>query len=276
MVLYAGKSNPAAGLTGFLPKPAARGSLLELIDALAPSESAGPLLIVEDDPEQRGSYEALVREGLPGVRALQAEDGEEALTAMQEEAPCLVLLDLMMPRMDGFALLDAMRADPRLQHVPVVILTHKSLDDADIRRLEAHARVTLQSKGIWSDAETIAALNRSLFGTECLPPHTGALVKRAAAWLARNHASAVSRWKLAEAVSASEDYLSRIFHRELGLSPWEYLNRYRIRRAEELLRVTSDSVKAIARTVGFRDQAYFSRVFRKVTGRSPQEFRHAQ
>jgi signal transduction histidine kinase/DNA-binding LacI/PurR family transcriptional regulator/AraC-like DNA-binding protein len=276
MVLYAGKSNPAAGLTGVLPKSAAQGSLLELIDALAPRASAGPLLIVEDDPEQRGSYEALVREGLPGVRALQAEDGEEALKAMQEEAPCLVLLDLMMPRMDGFALLDAMRADPRLQHVPVVILTHKSLDDADIRRLEAHARVTLQSKGIWSDAETVAALNRSLFGTECLPPHTGALVKRAAAWLARNHASAVSRWKLAEAVSASEDYLSRIFHRELGLSPWEYLNRYRIRRAEELLRVTSESVKAIARTVGFRDQAYFSRVFRKVTGRSPQEFRHAQ
>lgn len=276
MVLYAGASNPAAGLTGVLPKSAAQGSLLELIDALAPRASAGPLLIVEDDPEQRGSYEALVREGLPGVRVLQAGDGEEALRAMREEAPCLVLLDLMMPRMDGFALLDAMRADPRLTHVPVVILTHKSLDDADIRRLEAHAQVTLQSKGIWSDAETVAALNRSLFGTECLPPHTGALVKRAAAWLARNHASAVSRWKLAEAVSASEDYLSRIFHRELGLSPWEYLNRYRIRRAEELLRVTSESVKAIARTVGFRDQAYFARVFRKVTGRSPQEFRHAQ
>jgi YesN/AraC family two-component response regulator len=61
----------------------------------------------------------------------------------------------------------------------------------------------------------------------------------------------------------------------LGLSPWDYLNRYRIYQARELLRRTSDSVRVIARQVGFKDHAYFSRVFRNLTGVSPQKFRAA-
>jgi YesN/AraC family two-component response regulator len=51
------------------------------------------------------------------------------------------------------------------------------------------------------------------------------------------------------------------------------LSRYRVYRAKELLRGTSESVQSIARQVGFKDQAYFSRVFRKLTGLSPQAFR---
>jgi AraC-like DNA-binding protein len=166
-----------------------------------------------------------------------------------------------------------MRASPSLRRVPVVVLTNKVLDAEDVRRIEGHDRVTLQAKGIWSAAETIAALNRGLFGTEHLPAGTGALVKRAVAWLARNHAAPVARWQLAEAVGASEDYLARVFHRELGISPWDYLNRYRVYRAGQMLRGSDESVKAIAARVGFRDQGYFTRIFRKITGRSPREFR---
>jgi transcriptional regulator GlxA family with amidase domain len=85
--------------------------------------------------------------------------------------------------------------------------------------------------------------------------------------------TAVSRWEIAEAVGVSEDYLSRVFARELGISPWDYLNRYRILQAKHLLADTTESVGSIARQVGFKDQAYFSRVFHKVTRMSPQEFR---
>jgi AraC-like DNA-binding protein len=71
----------------------------------------------------------------------------------------------------------------------------------------------------------------------------------------------------------SEDYLSRAFSQELGLSPWEYLNRYRIAQAKELLRHTADSVTVIGRRVGFSDPAYFSRVFRRLVGVSPSAYR---
>ena len=67
--------------------------------------------------------------------------------------------------------------------------------------------------------------------------------------------------------------LSRIFRQELGLSPWEYLTRYRIRQARQLLRITNDSIADIALQVGFDDKAYFTRVFHRYTGCSPSIYR---
>jgi transcriptional regulator GlxA family with amidase domain len=105
--------------------------------------------------------------------------------------------------------------------------------------------------------------------------HTSALVKHAVAFLHQNYSRTIARWELAEAANVSEDYLSRVFNREIGLSPWEYLNRYRIWHARELLERTNDGINAVARQVGFHDQRYFARVFRKVTGMGPQEYRDA-
>jgi YesN/AraC family two-component response regulator len=59
----------------------------------------------------------------------------------------------------------------------------------------------------------------------------------------------------------------------LNISPWDYLNRYRVLQAKHYLSHTTDAISTIARQVGFKDQAYFSRVFHKITGMSPQAFR---
>jgi transcriptional regulator GlxA family with amidase domain len=146
-----------------------------------------------------------------------------------------------------------------------------SLDD--VKRLEQHALVTLQSKGILSTDEMVAALHRALFGADVLPQHTSALVKQTVAYFHQNYDRPLARWEIAAAIGVSEDYLSRIFRQELDISPWEYLNRYRILQAIERLRRTDDSVATVGRQVGFKDPAYFSRVFHKVTGLSPTEYR---
>ena len=112
-----------------------------------------------------------------------------------------------------------------------------------------------------------------MFGIDTLPQHTSALVKRAVAYFHQNYGYALSRLQIAEAIGVSEDYLSRIFRQEMDVSPWEYLNRYRILQAKELLRSTSDAVKNVALQVGFTNPAYFSRVFRNVTGISPSAYR---
>ena len=141
------------------------------------------------------------------------------LAAMLADPPSLVILDLMMPDMDGFAVLDQMRADERTRRVPVVILSGRQLSLSDVERLEQHAAVTLQSKGILSEDEIIASLHRSLFDTATLPPQTSALAKRAIAYLHQNYARPLARWEIAEGIGVNEDYLSRVFNRELGISP---------------------------------------------------------
>lgn len=261
------------GLTSFVVKPAAGQALLDAIEAACPAQAAGSILIVDDDPRARSFYQQLVGAGLPGYSVATAGDGQAALENMATHVPSLVILDLMMPEMDGFDMLDRMRTNPQTRHVPVVILSNKLLTLDDVKRLEGHALVTLQSKGALSEAEIVAALNRALFGADTLPPQTSALVKRAIVYLHQNYARPLSRWEIAEAIGVSQDYLSRVFSRELGLSPWGYLNRYRIGQAKALLRGTNDSIRSIARQVGFKDQAYFSRVFHNLTGVSPQAFR---
>ncbi len=272
-ILYGQSAEEPAGLTGFVVKSANTKTLLDALIALSPTGQTGPLLIVDDDPQVRESHKALLEQALPGYSICLAENGEMALALMAQEVPALVLLDLVMPDLSGADVLDRMRADARLRQVPVIILSNKVLSLEDVKRIESHTHVTLQTKGIWSEAETVAALHRALFGTDTLPAHTSGLVKQAIAYLHQNYTRPVSRWEVAEAVGVSEDYLSRVFHRELNISPWDYLNRYRVLQSKHLLLHTTDSVGGIARQVGFKDQAYFSRVFHKVTGMSPQVFR---
>ena len=92
-------------------------------------------------------------------------------------------------------------------------------------------------------------------------------------YLQQNAASPLSRREIADAIGVSENHLSRIFRRELGITPWDYLNRYRIKQAKELLISTDRSITSVALEVGFNDPAYFSRVFRKQVGLSPSAFR---
>lgn len=277
-ILYGQIENAASasekmGMTGFVVKSSNTKTLLDAILTMTPAQGTGPILIVDDDAQVRESHQRLVQEGLPGYRIQLAENGDVALSAMAIETPSLVLLDLVMPALSGADVLDRMRSDAALRQVPVIVLSNKVLGLDDVKRIENHTRVTLQSKGIWSNEETVSAIHRAILGAEALPAHTSALVKQAVAYLHQNYTRPVSRWEIAEAVGVSEDYLSRVFARELSISPWDYLNRYRVLQSRHLLEHTTESIGSIARQVGFKDQAYFSRVFHKITGVSPQEFR---
>lgn len=107
-------------------------------------------------------------------------------------------------------------------------------------------------------AETVGLIARLLTPGQPLPPRSGLLVKHALAYLHQHYQHQITRRQVATAAGMSEDYLSRLFHRELGISPWDYLTRMRIRAAKERLRDSDESVQAVARGVGFHDRAYFS------------------
>ena len=265
-------SDSGVGLTDFLVKPLNRQSLIHTINALRPTEDAGPILIVDDDEQARELYSQLVAEVFPGNPIIQAEDGAVALKYLAEQTPVLVILDLQMPNVDGFTVLEHLRAHVATRRVPVVVMSGRVLSFEDVQRLD-ELYVTFHSKDLLSEDETSAAFHRALVSGRALPPQTSIVVKYAIAYLQQNYTRPISRQELASAVGVSKDYLSHIFQKELSLSAWEYLNRYRILQAKTLLRNTDDSITVIAGQVGFDDLSYFNRVFHKQVGCSPRTYR---
>ena len=84
------------------------------------------ILIVDDEPNIVLSLEFLVKR--EGYEAAIAPDGEEALAALAELTPDLVVLDLMLPKMNGFELCERIRADPRWRETKILMLTAKGRD----------------------------------------------------------------------------------------------------------------------------------------------------
>lgn len=102
------------------------------------------------------------------------------------------------------------------------------------------------------------------------------IIKAARDFVATNYPLPVSVEDIAEAASVSRTTLFRVFKSELNTTPVDYLTAYRIAQAKTLLIETDLSVTAVARSTGYEDNLYFSRVFRKTTGVTPTEYRKLQ
>ncbi len=260
------------GMTNVLTKPFNHKTLSGFLRSIYEANTKGMVLIADDDPQACELYSQVVCEALPGYAIRTVENGAKLFEVVEREIPALILLDLMMPEVDGFATLEKLRSDPRTLRLPVIVITGKKLSLDDIQRLD-FARVTLHTKGLLSPGETVDLLRTTLSGGNGLSQPTSRLVKYALVYMHQNYAQPLTRKELAEKVGVSENYLSQIFHQELGISPWDSLTRLRIQKARELLIGNEDTITQVAMQVGFNDLAYFSRVFRKQIGLSPQEYR---
>ncbi len=130
------------GVTEYLTKPIHRGQLVAALRKHLNHHPPGPVLIVEDDSNVR----RLVRRALNHDRreVIEAENGRQALDRLETAAPAAIVLDLVMPQMDGFAFLEALRGDPRWRRIPVIILTGKDLTAEERERLSGRAASILQ------------------------------------------------------------------------------------------------------------------------------------
>ena len=118
------------GASEFMTKPIERPRLLALLRQFAPKEEDFVVLIVDDDPEVRNIVRHTVES--TGMKTVEAVNGRAALEWLDSHPlPHLILLDLMMPEVDGFQFLEKMREDPDLLEVPVVVLTAKDLTEAE-------------------------------------------------------------------------------------------------------------------------------------------------
>jgi len=132
----------ALGATEYLTKPVDRASL---IGALAPFLNHGRVLVVDDDPDQRNLMARTL--GRAGWDVVEAEDGAAALRWLEDNVPDVIVLDLLMPGVDGFAVVEAVRQRPAWRDVPVVVLTAKDLTPADRLRLQGSVQTILDKGG---------------------------------------------------------------------------------------------------------------------------------
>ena len=229
------------------------------------------ILIVDDDPSLLTLYERMVRSLRPGCHIFAANNGREALDVMERELPNLVLLDLMMPELDGFGVLEAMQAREVTREIPVIILTAKILSSDEIARLQ-HGVMVILEKGIFTTDEVFKKVETAMLRGNRLGSEAQRLIRQTMAFIHDHFAEDLSRKDLAQHVSVSERYLTRCFHQVTGLTPITYLNRYRIAIAKSLLERNNLSVTDVAMAVGFSDGNYFGRIFKDEVGVSPRNY----
>jgi len=147
----------ALGAAEYLVKPVGKDQLLAAVyRAAAMPERKHTVVAIDDDPLAI----ELVRASLEpeGWTVLGAATGQEGLALIRERQPSAVLLDLLMPGMDGFEVVEALRSDPDTKSVPVVILTSKSMTQQDKERLQG--RITYVARKTEFDLSGLAGLLR--------------------------------------------------------------------------------------------------------------------
>ena len=147
----------ALGAAGYLTKPIDRHTLQRMIDRFRASARPTRILLLEDDDVQRER----VREWLEGQPWIvqEAANGREALARLQAEKPDVILLDLMMPEMDGFAVVAALQKQPEWRDIPVIVITSLDLDAKDRERLNSGVQSVLV-KETFRPAELVERIRR--------------------------------------------------------------------------------------------------------------------
>jgi signal transduction histidine kinase/DNA-binding LacI/PurR family transcriptional regulator/DNA-binding response OmpR family regulator len=230
------------------------------------------ILIVDDDPGVLDMHSQIVRSQFPHYQILLAANGREALLMLQTGKPDLVLLDLMMPELDGFGVLEEMQKMESACNIPVIVLSAHELTQDEMDRLNRSVAAVLR-KGVFTGAETLEHIKNALSHRQKLNSEVQRLTRKAMAYIHEHYGEPIGREDFARHVGVSEGYLSRSFNQETGLSLIHYLTRYRIQQARQLLATTEKSITEIAMEVGFSDSNYFSRVFRQEVGMSPLTYR---
>ncbi|MBN1486402.1 MAG: response regulator, partial [Anaerolineae bacterium] len=137
----------ALGASEYLVKPVDRDILLETVNKYRKAECCGHILIVEDDlPTREMMKRALSR---AGWTVAEAENGHVALVQVKQNLPDLILLDLMMPEMDGFTFMAELHKHSEWLQIPIIVVTAKDLTAAEQQRLEGNVERVIE-KGAFS------------------------------------------------------------------------------------------------------------------------------
>ena len=239
------------------------------------------VLIVEDEEMiRKGIVLTVDWAALDCVVVGEAANGVEGLEAARRLEPTLIITDLKMPQMDGIEMLRTLRAEGCGAYV--IILTAydnfsyaqsalrlgavdyllKPFHDGDLENAITQLRRRMENEA--ADTVTIGTPRKG---------DKSKYVLEAMAYISKHYNEPdISVGTVAQSLNISEGYLSHTFKKETDYTLLNYLTRYRIHKAMELLKDCRVKVYEVAEQVGYRDIAYFSATFKKYTGVTPSEY----
>lgn len=249
-------------------------------------ETAKPtVLVVEDTADM---LEFLARNLGAHYNILTARNGREALDSLDRHSVGLVLSDIVMPEMDGFELLKAVRADDMLCHTPFILLSAQDSLDSKIAGLDYGADAYIEKpftlSHIRATINNVLENRRLMFKHFATNPamqyeHTG-MNRTDTAWLEQlnetirreliNPDFTIER--LAEEMAMSRSNLQRKLKGLTGTPPNDYIRLIRLKIAAQLLQEGAYRVNEVCYIVGFNNHSYFARCFQKQFGILPKEY----
>lgn len=258
------------------------------IDSL-PETTEKPLLLIVDDNADVRQY---LRQVLGNTyRIAEAPDGQAGLNKASQLIPDLVICDLMMPQMDGYAFCQHLKYQPTTNHIPVILLTAKAGLDNRVAGFERGADDYLTKP--FHPVELRARVQNLLLQRQQLrltfsralylkPTHVAVtsveeqFLQQAMAVVEREMSnSAFTVEELAAALSLSRMQLHRKLKALTDQSATEFMRHLRLHRAAELLAGRTGTVSEVAYRVGFESLSYFTKAFRDVFGTLPSEYDQA-
>ena len=246
------------------------------------TESDRPTILVVDDNSDLREFIGTLLQG--EYRIIKASDGKEALDKATRELPDLVVSDVMMPVMDGLELCKSLKGQFSTSHIPVILLTAKSLEEQRAEGYDSGADAYISKP--FSEKVLLSRIGNLLKSRILLKEHyleTGESASRPQEndFLSRFRAKVqehISDENLSVEQIGSEIGLSRVqLYRKVkaltGYSPVELVRITRLKAAAEMLKTTDKTISEIAYAVGFGTPSYFSKCFKELFGRQPGEGR---
>jgi YesN/AraC family two-component response regulator len=219
---------------------------------------------------------------------LQAENGKIGLEIAKREDPDLIVCDIMMPEMDGIELTRLLKTEFHTSHIPIILLTAKSLDEHKIEGIETGADdyITKPFSMVYLEKRIGNILKqrkqlKERFSRD-LQTETNELAHSTADQEFLEKVVQLVEQNLSDPDFSIENLLQHfsygrtVFYKKMkgisGYSPKDFLRIVRMRKAGSLLRDPNQTVSEVAFAVGFNDANYFSKQFKKHFGENPSEF----
>ncbi|MFB9277099.1 response regulator [Cohnella cellulosilytica] len=250
------------------------------------------VVLVEDETFVRESVKEIIRwEELGFALAGEASNGEEALELIRREPPDLVLCDIVMPKMDGLELLKETRKAGIASKFVMLTCIGDFESVRQAMEYGASNYILKLSMSVKDLRETLGKISEELCAAKPATPPAREIergpdvladriahpeVKKIIRYIEHNYDQEISLASLARHVMMGENYVSALFKKKTGETLIHYLHRIRIEKAIEYLRSTDLPVSQIGQNVGFMNDNYFIKIFKRMTGTTPSQFRQSR